>query len=136
MAARTTIENPVINSPFEEPKRHFVFTDEGISDTIAAGRRKSVYFNPIAWPKTRGKNLEFDFAVKSRPEGNRLPTVYHTSAKPMASATGRHRPAKPTGHCRGGVARRVYLPSACRGSSSPAAAGSRHDQRPANPPPA
>ena len=47
MAART-IENPVINSPFEEPKRHFVFTDEGISDTIAQGRRKSVYFNPIA----------------------------------------------------------------------------------------
>lgn len=35
MTART-IENPIINSPFEEPKRHFVFTDEGISDTIAS----------------------------------------------------------------------------------------------------
>lgn len=68
----TTIENPVINSPFEEPKRHFLFTDEGITDTIVAGRRKSVYFVPIAKPKTRGKNLELDFAVDSHPEENRL----------------------------------------------------------------
>jgi type III restriction enzyme len=72
MASRTTIENPVINSPFEEPRRHFVFTDEGISDTIATGRRKSVYFNPIARPKAKGKNLELDFAVESKPEENRL----------------------------------------------------------------
>jgi hypothetical protein len=41
MTART-IENPVINSPFDEPQRHFAFTDEGITDTIASGRRKSV----------------------------------------------------------------------------------------------
>lgn len=72
MTTRTTIENPVINSPFEEPKRHFKFTDEGITDTIVAGRRKSVYFNPIPRPKTRGKNLELDFPVESRPEENRL----------------------------------------------------------------
>jgi len=72
MTARTTIENPIINSPFDEPKRHFVFTDEGISDTIASGRRKSVYFNPIARPKAKGKNLEIDFAIESTPEENRL----------------------------------------------------------------
>lgn len=30
------IENPVINSPFEEPRRHFRFTDDGITDEIAA----------------------------------------------------------------------------------------------------
>jgi type III restriction enzyme len=72
MGTRSTIENPIINSPFEEPKRHFVFSDEGITDTIALGRRKSVYFNPIARPKARGKNLEMDFDIESIPEENRL----------------------------------------------------------------
>ena len=28
------IENPVINSPFEEPRRHFRFDDKRISDEI------------------------------------------------------------------------------------------------------
>ena len=28
------IENPVINSPFEEPKCHFHFSDDGITDEI------------------------------------------------------------------------------------------------------
>jgi type III restriction enzyme len=72
MTTRTTIENPVINSPFEEPKRHFQFTDEGITNTIVKGRRKSVYFVPIPKPKTRGKNLELDFPVECQPEENRL----------------------------------------------------------------
>ena len=35
------IDNPVINSPFEEPLRHFRFTEEGITDEIVAGRRRS-----------------------------------------------------------------------------------------------
>ncbi len=33
------IENPIINSPFEEPKRYFRFTDDGITDEIVIGRR-------------------------------------------------------------------------------------------------
>lgn len=36
-----TIANPVINSPFEEPARHFRFTDEGITNEIVPERRKS-----------------------------------------------------------------------------------------------
>ena len=31
------IDNPVINSPFEEPRRHFRFDDNGITDEILAG---------------------------------------------------------------------------------------------------
>ena len=31
---QVVIENPVINSPFEEPQRHFRFTDEGITNEI------------------------------------------------------------------------------------------------------
>lgn len=41
------IENPVINSPFEEPQRHFRFADNGITDEIVPGRRRSTYFIPI-----------------------------------------------------------------------------------------
>jgi type III restriction enzyme len=54
------IENPVINSPFAEPERHFRFTDEGITNEIIAGRRISSYFVPIARPKKKGRQLQFE----------------------------------------------------------------------------
>lgn len=31
------IENPVINSPYEEPRQHFVFDNEGITNQTAEG---------------------------------------------------------------------------------------------------
>ena len=58
--ADALIENPILNSPFFEPNRHFKFTDEGISNDIVAGRRSSSYFIPIARPKKKGKQLAFD----------------------------------------------------------------------------
>jgi hypothetical protein len=36
MADQVVIANPVINSPFEEPKRHFRFNDEGITNQIGS----------------------------------------------------------------------------------------------------
>jgi type III restriction enzyme len=63
MARQVVIENPVINSPFDEPQRHFHFDDEGITDIIVDKRRESGYFVPVAQPrkKTRGaKQLVFD----------------------------------------------------------------------------
>ena len=36
---QVVIENPVINSPFEELKGHFRFSDEGITNEIANARR-------------------------------------------------------------------------------------------------
>jgi type III restriction enzyme len=57
---QVVIENPVINSPFEEPERHFKFTDEGITNEIVEARRVSSYFIPIARPKKRGKQLLLD----------------------------------------------------------------------------
>jgi type III restriction enzyme len=48
------IENPVINSPFAEPVRHFRFTEQGITNEIANGRRVSSYFIPI--PRAKKKN--------------------------------------------------------------------------------
>jgi len=47
---QVVIENPVINSPFDEPQRHFRFTNEGITNEIVSERRVSSYFIPIAKP--------------------------------------------------------------------------------------
>src|SRR5687767_8804312 len=56
-----TIENPVINSPFEEPKRHFRFTEDGITDEIVEERRISQYFVPIPRAKKKSpKQLSFE----------------------------------------------------------------------------
>ncbi|MBI5826691.1 MAG: DEAD/DEAH box helicase family protein [Deltaproteobacteria bacterium] len=57
---QVVIENPVINSPFEEPKRHFRFTEEGITNEIVEPRRISSYFVPIPRPKKKGKQLSFE----------------------------------------------------------------------------
>ena len=46
-------QNPIINSPFEEPTRHFKFNDEGITNEQVDGRRISSYFVPIAKPRTK-----------------------------------------------------------------------------------
>jgi type III restriction enzyme len=65
------IENPVINSPYEEPSRHFVFGKEGITNETAIGRRSSSYFIPIAAPKKKGQQLAFETEwTKDRLEEN------------------------------------------------------------------
>ncbi len=48
------IDNPILNSPFREPARHFRFDDDGITNEIAEGRRRSMYFIPIPKPRTTG----------------------------------------------------------------------------------
>ncbi|HCA80964.1 MAG TPA: restriction endonuclease subunit R, partial [Bacteroidetes bacterium] len=58
---QVVIENPILNSPFSEPSRHFRFTDEGITNEIIQERRVSSYFIPIARPRKQVKNqLTFD----------------------------------------------------------------------------
>ncbi|MEZ5126802.1 MAG: DEAD/DEAH box helicase family protein, partial [Thermoleophilia bacterium] len=52
------IENPVINSAFAEPRRHFKFDDDGITSEIVESRRPSAYFIPVAQPKKKGKQLQ------------------------------------------------------------------------------
>jgi type III restriction enzyme len=54
------IDNPVINSPYAEPCRHFCFSEEGITDEIIEGRRSSSYFVPVPRAKKKGKQLELD----------------------------------------------------------------------------
>jgi hypothetical protein len=56
------IVNPVLNSPFEEPTRHFRFTDDGITNEEVPTRRLSGYFVPIPQPKKKGKQ-QLDFGA-------------------------------------------------------------------------
>ncbi|MDP4199360.1 MAG: DEAD/DEAH box helicase family protein [Bacteroidota bacterium] len=70
-----TIENPIINSPYVEPNRHFKFEDYGITDTIEDGRRTSSYFIPIAKAKKKqgSKQLILDTEwTQDRIEENKL----------------------------------------------------------------
>lgn len=71
---QVVIENPIINSPFKEPTRHFRFSDEGITDEVVEGRRSSSYFVPIARPKKRGRSqqAQFDEWTQDRIEENKL----------------------------------------------------------------
>ena len=70
--ADAVIENPIINGPFLEPKRHFKFDDAGITNEIIEARRVSSYFMPIAKTKKRSAQLAFDTEwTKDRIEENK-----------------------------------------------------------------
>jgi type III restriction enzyme len=66
------IENPILNGPYEAPARHFRFDEEGITDKVVDGRRRSSYFMPIPKAKKRGGQLVFDEWTGDRIEENRL----------------------------------------------------------------
>lgn len=74
------IENPIINSPFYEPDKHFRFSDEGITNEVVAARRVSSYFVPIARPKKRrgakAKELFETEWTQDRIEENKLVNGY------------------------------------------------------------
>jgi type III restriction enzyme len=57
------IQNPVINSPFTEPVRHFEFGEQGITGTIIEGaRRESSYFVPI--PRSRRQSVQLSLETE------------------------------------------------------------------------
>ena len=72
--SQVVIENPIINSPFDEPTRHFRYSDQGITYETVDARRASSYFVPIARPKKTGsKQLQFDTEwTQDRIEENKL----------------------------------------------------------------
>jgi len=55
--SQVIIPNPILNSPFDEPTRHFFFDSDGITDQIVESRRLSSYFVPVPQPKKKGKQL-------------------------------------------------------------------------------
>lgn len=58
---QVVIENPILNSPFEEPSLHFRFADEGITNEITEGRRVSSYFVPIPRPRSKSGRSQMVF---------------------------------------------------------------------------
>ncbi len=64
---QVVIENPILNSPFKEPTKHFKFSDEGITDEVVESRRISSYFVPIAKPRKKagGKQLVLDTGLRT-----------------------------------------------------------------------
>jgi type III restriction enzyme len=56
------IDNPILNSPFAAPTRHFALDDEGApTGKIVEGRRESAYVVPVAAPRhRRGRQAELD----------------------------------------------------------------------------
>jgi type III restriction enzyme len=71
---RATIENPIINSPFSEPSRHFATSTDGeITGEIADRRRPSEFFVPVAPPKKRSGQLTIDaFGGPKRQQPNEI----------------------------------------------------------------
>jgi len=53
MRPTAPIENPILNSPFVDPTRHFEMTDEGITGEVRPGRRPSSFLVPIPPPKKK-----------------------------------------------------------------------------------
>src|SRR5437868_3013234 len=69
----TTIANPILNSPYREPNRHFRFdANDQITNTIDAGRRGSSYFLPIAAPKKKGAPGLFDALEEKKTESGHV----------------------------------------------------------------
>lgn len=59
--ADVVINNPVINSPFAEPVRHFEFGDRGLTGRIIDGtRRESSYFVPIPAGRRQSPQLSLE----------------------------------------------------------------------------
>jgi len=84
MPRQVVIENPVINSPFEEPRRHFRFDDEGITNDIVRDRRVSCYFIPIAQPRKKGPKGQMVFETewtKDRIEENKTVNAIRRQVK-------------------------------------------------------
>ncbi|MEC3979521.1 DEAD/DEAH box helicase family protein [Amycolatopsis sp. H20-H5] len=73
------IDNPILNSPYEQPDQHYAIGPKGPTGEIQVGRRPSESFIPIAVTKKRrsgqddAPQIEFDFdATGERRERNTL----------------------------------------------------------------
>jgi len=48
--AEADLSNPILNSPFEPPERHFELGERGPTGEIKEGRRRSESFIPVPKP--------------------------------------------------------------------------------------
>ncbi|MGI8876942.1 MAG: hypothetical protein ACR2KP_21985, partial [Egibacteraceae bacterium] len=66
----TLIDNPILNSPYDEPGRHFRFDEDGITSEVVEERRGSAYFLPIPSSRRRGKQLTLNEQTADRVHDN------------------------------------------------------------------
>lgn len=72
MPRQVVIDNPILNSPYAEPSRHWRFSDEGITNEPVESRRVSSYFMPIAQPKRKDSQLSLETEwTKDREQENK-----------------------------------------------------------------
>jgi len=69
---RGAIENPVINSPYAEPARHFRVVDGQVTGEIDPRRRPSEFFVPVAKPKKASPQLALQFGGGARQQPNEI----------------------------------------------------------------
>jgi type III restriction enzyme len=84
--AQGTIDNPVINSPFREPDRHFKVVDGQVSGEIDARRRPSEFFVPVAKPKKASAQLSLQFGGGIRQQPNEIVNEIRGYAKKESPA--------------------------------------------------
>ncbi len=51
--SKVAIQNPILNSPFAEPTRHFHVDYDGITNAVMEGRRASSTSCGLTFPKLR-----------------------------------------------------------------------------------
>lgn len=90
------IENPVINSAFEEPKLHFKFGEDGITNEIVESRRISEYFVPIARPKKKSQQIEIDLGLLSQDRVEENKTINRIRERVFLWRRGGHQGITPT----------------------------------------
>lgn len=72
--ADRVIDNPIINSPYHPPSRHFAFDHDGITSHIVESRRRSEYFVPVPRPRKKAQ-LELPLTtddIKANDQINRI----------------------------------------------------------------
>lgn len=76
MPSTTIIDNPIINSPYQEPSRHFRFdADNQVTNVTDPGRRGSSYFLPIASPKKKAAPGLFDAIEEKKTESGHVNSI-------------------------------------------------------------
>jgi hypothetical protein len=64
-----TIENPILNSAFEAPRRHFRFDNDGITSDVEEKRRASAFFMPIFFARHASSTGMTCKVERAQPEG-------------------------------------------------------------------
>lgn len=56
------MKSPILNSPYQEPARHFKSDEKGVTDEVLESRRPSSFYIPVPKAKTKQKQLEMHLA--------------------------------------------------------------------------